>query len=283
MWRTLILIGPHRRHPDVIAAIELRGTTVITVEADCTDTDVLREVLSKLPPEQKLRGVIHCAGTLADATLPQQSWSSFERVAGPKFAGALALHQATVGQDLEAFILFSSAVAMVGFAGQANYAAANATLSTIARARRARGEVALCVDWGPWTEGMAAGDRVRQRQIGLTPLSAKVGFAALDKLVESRTVHATVLPLSEWATLFKRHPHLNVDPFFAEVRPALNTEGESVREQPNFVDELCTMPPSVRGPHCSIISGSNWPRCWELIRGIRSRRQSLCRRLDLNR
>ena len=243
---TILLIGPRVRRPEVIAAIETRGTTVISAEADCADADALRAILSKLPPGQKLRGVIHCAGTLADAILPQQSWASFEHVARPKFGGALALHQATVGQELEAFVLFSSAAAIVGSSGQANYAAANAALHTIARARRARGEVALCVDWGPWTEGMAADDRVSRRNLGLVSIGAQAGFAALDKLLDSQTVQASVLPLSTWSAFFDAHPCESLDPFFAEVRPALIGTHQAGRGEPDIAADLRAMPPQAR-------------------------------------
>ena len=195
---TVVLLGPRRRHSEVIDAIEARGTRVIAIEGDCTDADCLRRTLSQLSAKQKLRGVVHCAGLLADALLPQQSWASFESVAQPKFAGALALHQATAGMDIDQFVLFSSAAAVIGSAGQANYAAANAMMRSIARARRARGEVALCVEWGPWTTGMAADDRVLQRNVGLKHISPQAGYAALDRLVGSAIGEAAVLPLNDW-------------------------------------------------------------------------------------
>ena len=164
---------------------------------------MLRGVLDMLPAGQKIRGVVHCAGRLADGTLLQQSWSSFVHVAGPKVAGALALHQAFKDQDLEAFILFSSAAAVIGSAGQANYAAANAILGAIARMRRAQGQVALCIDWGPWTEGMAAEDRVARRTFGLVPLRPQTAFAGFERLLDHSITQASVLPVASWSTFLR--------------------------------------------------------------------------------
>ena len=198
-------------------------------------------------PGQKLRGVIHCAGTLADAILPQQSWASFEHVARPKFGGALALHQATVGQELEAFVLFSSAAAIVGSSGQANYAAANAALHTIARARRARGEVALCVDWGPWTEGMAADDRVSRRNLGLVSIGAQAGFAALDKLLDSADSFRRLFYRLARRARSSMRTHVRASiAFFAEVRPALIGTHQAGRGEPDIAADLRAMPPQAR-------------------------------------
>ena len=95
--RTIVLAGPRRRRPEAIAAIEGRGVAVIAAEADCADADALRAIIAALPSGQKLRGVIHCAGTLADATLPQQDWASFEQVARAKYRQCLRSASGDVG------------------------------------------------------------------------------------------------------------------------------------------------------------------------------------------
>ena len=47
---------------------------------------------------------------------------------------------------LDFFILFSSLSSVVGWAGQANYGAANMFMASLARQRRARGLAASCID-----------------------------------------------------------------------------------------------------------------------------------------
>ena len=180
---------------------------------------------------------------LADALLAQQSWGSFEAVARPKLAGALALHQLTAGEHLELFVMFSSAAALLGSAAQANYAAANAMMKSIARARRARGELALCVEWGPWTEGMAAKDKVRQRLVGLTPMEPQTGFALLHGLLQSGMSEACVLPVTDWVCLLEGLSSGNSDPFLAGVR---STSVEARQADGNILERLRSASPPAR-------------------------------------
>ena len=143
-----------RRDPDpeaveAIDALRERDVTVQVEIADVTDTAAVDAMLERidatLPP---LAGVIHSVGVLSDATLTNQSWDSFEQVLWPKMLGAWHLHRATVHRDLDLFVLFSSITGVLGNAGQANHAAANAFLDQLAAHRRALGLPGQAVAWG---------------------------------------------------------------------------------------------------------------------------------------
>ncbi len=192
--RSLALLGRHE--PDAaaraaIAEMEAQGAHIHTFATDISDAAALARTLQliaeTLPP---LRGVLHAAGVNDDGVLMQQNWPRMEAVLAPKVAGAWALHQQTLPLPLDFFVLFSSAAALFGTAGQGAYAAANAFLDALATERRAAGLPALSVAWGPWdglgmTARLTERDRARIVGQGLDPLAADQALAALDVAMAS--------------------------------------------------------------------------------------------------
>ena len=180
-----------------LARLTLAGAVVRVIGGDVArDEDVhavLDEIARTLPP---LRGVVHAAGVLADAVLAGQSRASLDAALAPKVAGSWNLHARCAGLALDFFVLFSSIASVLGSAGQANYAAANAFLDTLAARRRARGQHGLAMGWGPWSEGgMAASladrDRRRWDDQGVHPMTPVDSLAALECVLGTDAAHVT--------------------------------------------------------------------------------------------
>jgi acyl carrier protein len=155
--RSLVLVGRSGGTDATaaeIAALRSTGADVAVVQADIADQDAVDRLVAGIP---RLRGVIHAAGVLDDGVLLQQRPDRFARVLAPKVAGARNLDRATRDRNLDFFVLFSSIAAVLGAAGQGNYAAANAYLDLLAAQRRRAGRPGLSLAWGPWRgAGMAA-------------------------------------------------------------------------------------------------------------------------------
>ena len=81
-------------------------------------------------------GVLHAAGLLADRLLQRLPASHVVSPFQPKAFGAARLHAATAIARVQALVLFSLVASTVGNTGQANYAAANASLDALARPPR---------------------------------------------------------------------------------------------------------------------------------------------------
>ena len=131
-----------------------------------------------------LKGVFHLAGALDDRLLDDMSVESLMRVFAPKAAGALHLHRATAGLDLDHFVLFSSTASMLGNPGQINYSAANGFLDGLAVVRHRQRLPCLTYNMPAVSDaGMAARNLPvlrMMRAAGLPPVSSDLAIANLD-------------------------------------------------------------------------------------------------------
>src|SRR5262249_5747584 len=134
----------------VRAKLETLGAYVVVEKLDITIDDQVRDLINRVHlPGRPLKGVFHCAGILEDGILGQMDWAKFERVIAPKVFGAWHLHHHTSGLKLDHFVLFSSILSLMGSAGQANYAAANAFLDALGAQRRSENLPAVVLNFGP--------------------------------------------------------------------------------------------------------------------------------------
>ncbi|GAA2425590.1 type I polyketide synthase [Streptomyces macrosporus] len=191
--RRLLLTG--RRGRDTPGAEEFvaglaRADVDVTVAAcDVGDRAALAAVLAAVPEDRPLTGVVHAAGTLDDTVVEGLTPQRLARVLRPKAEAAVHLDELTRHLDLSAFVLFSSLAGLLGSAGQANYAAANAVLDALARRRHAEGRPALSVAWGLWADESAMSaslgetDLRRLARSGIGALSAEEGLALFDAAV----------------------------------------------------------------------------------------------------
>ncbi|MGW0824746.1 SDR family NAD(P)-dependent oxidoreductase [Streptomyces sp. NPDC002845] len=188
--------GPDAPGADELCAeLAVLGAEVSVAACDAADRDRLAEVLADVPPEHPLTAVVHAAGVLDDAVVSSLTADQLERVLRPKTDAALNLHELTRDHDLAAFVMFSSAAALLGGGGQANYAAANAALDALAERRRAEGLPGLSIGWGMWEErsGMTGHlgevDLRRMNRSGVTPLTSVEGLALFDAALLSEDAY----------------------------------------------------------------------------------------------
>ncbi|MFW6692989.1 SDR family NAD(P)-dependent oxidoreductase [Streptomyces sp. MAR4 CNX-425] len=189
--RDLLLVS--RSGPAASGAAELReeltglGARVRIEACDTADREQLAALLATVPAEHPLRGVIHAAGALDDATVANLTPERLRSVLRPKADAAWHLHELTADADLDAFVLFSSAAAVMGAPGQANYALANTFLDSLAAQRRRAGLPTLSLAWGFWAEAsgltrhMDADALARLARGGVTPLGTELGLRLFDE------------------------------------------------------------------------------------------------------
>ncbi|MEE1803371.1 type I polyketide synthase [Streptomyces sp. JV176] len=232
-----------------LAALREAGTRVETVRCDVADERsldaALRRVREEMPP---LRGVFHAAGVLADATIDTLTPDRTAAVLAPKAVGARNLDAATSADPLDLFVLFSSAAALVGNAGQAAYAAANAYLDALAETRRARGLPALSVQWGPFTGiGLAASDERRGARLterGMGGFPAHEAWPALTRMLEHDEPVVGYVPLDP-AQWFDAYPDTAALPSWELLRAAADG-GAAAPPSGGLRDRLLSASPDAR-------------------------------------
>jgi polyketide synthase 5 len=148
---------PTREAEQAIERIRSGGTEVEVTLGDIAEADTARRLVAAATATGlPVRGVLHAAAVVEDATLPNITDELVDRDWAPKVFGAWHLHEALhdAGQDdqLDWFCSFSSAAAMVGSPGQGAYAAANSWLDGFTHWRRAQGLPASAIAWGAWAE-----------------------------------------------------------------------------------------------------------------------------------
>jgi len=121
---------------------------------DIANEEQLRNVIDEIHRElAPVAGAFHLAGAIQDAPIYQQTWEQYANVYQPKVQGAWALCQALQHKPVDFVVLYSSIASMVGTAGQANYAAANAVMDSLACFYGNAGQRILSVNWGLWDAG----------------------------------------------------------------------------------------------------------------------------------
>ncbi len=134
------------------------GTNVAYERIDAGDERAMARLLRDraargIPP---VAGVVHSAAVLEPAPLPELSADELADTLHPKVAGGWTLHRLFADQELDFFIVFSSAVSLLSglrLGSQLGaYAAGNSFLDSLVDYRRALGLPATGVNWGYWAE-----------------------------------------------------------------------------------------------------------------------------------
>ena len=192
--------GRAARQAAAVRALEAQGAEVRIVRADAADAERMSALFAELKASPApLRGIFHAAGVMEQRLLRGLTADALHEALRPKLLGAWVLHELSRDLELDHFVLFSSAAAVWGSIGLGHYAAANAFLDALAEHRKARGQPALSVAWGPWSTGMATGAPPQWlAQMGVGALSPETGLAVLQGLLGGPRARVTAASV-DWS------------------------------------------------------------------------------------
>jgi polyketide synthase 5 len=222
-----------------LETIELVRATGADVVVECGDiaapdtagTLVAAAQATGLP----LRGVLHAAAVVDDATLPNISDELLQRDWAPKVYGAWHLHQVTAGAPLDWFCVFSSAAALLGSPGQGAYAAANSWLDGFTHWRRAQGRPATAIAWGAWAEIGRGASLAGAEHTMITPEEGAYAFEALLRHTRCYSGYTPATGSPWLAALTERSA-------FAERFAAVGTSGRRRTEPDRLRAALLDLP-----------------------------------------
>lgn len=163
-----------RRHLDELGA----RTEIVTVLGDVSEPGVAERLVAAAEATGRpLGGILHSAAVLEDQLVAGLTRESLDQIWAPKATGAVRLHEATEGRELDWWVGFSSVVSLLGSPGQAAYACANAWLDGLVEWRRAAGLPATSIHWGQWSDVGLAREMTFS---ALDPITPDEGLEALD-------------------------------------------------------------------------------------------------------
>jgi polyketide synthase 5 len=189
--------APDQKALETIDLIRSIGSDIVVECGDIAEPGTAeRLVAAATATGLPLRGVLHAAGVVEDATLANITDELLARDWAPKAHGAWHLHQALqereASQPLDWFCSFSSGAALLGSPGQGAYAAANSWLDAFTHWRRAQGLPATSIAWGAWAE---VGRATAVAESTGAAIGAEEGAYAFETLLRHNRAYTGYTPI----------------------------------------------------------------------------------------
>ncbi|WP_051732459.1 type I polyketide synthase [Kitasatospora phosalacinea] len=149
--------SPGARLRTALRELRALGAEVLVLAADAGDPAALEAAVATVRERfGRIDGIVHAAGIPGGEVITQRSLADFEAVVRPKVHGAFVLDLLTRDDRPDFIVHFSSVAAVFPAIGQADYAAANQFLDTLAESETDPDCHVIAFDWVSWKEtGMA--------------------------------------------------------------------------------------------------------------------------------
>lgn len=162
-------------------------------ECDVSNGEILSQVLNQIRKRfGKIHGVFHCAGITKAGFIMRKDEKDYREILDVKTKGTVLLDNFTRQDRLDFMILFSSAITLVGEAGQCDYVAANFFLDSYMEYRNHCGYKTFCVNWVSWSEtGMSVRNHINVD--GMTKvIKTKDALSRLFDMMNSKVLKAII-------------------------------------------------------------------------------------------
>lgn len=178
-------------------------------QLDVSDAEAVRNRIAQIEASPNpLRGIIHAAVAYEDAPLAEISGDQLDRVLAPKAIGALNLTRGVIdtGAKLDFFLSLSSLAQVIGWPGQASYAAANGFLEALTGFQNAHGVPGQCLNLGALGQsGFVGQNQAMQDYLTNAGWGAMTDDTALDGVARALTSSAPIMTFADadWTMLLQ--------------------------------------------------------------------------------
>lgn len=200
----IILLGRGGASAETMKWIEQYNGQVRYLEADVTNAEQLKAVLTKIRAEEnRIIAIYHCAGVVKDAFFVKKKKEEWDCVLATKVKGTILLDTLTKQDNLDYFVCFSSIAAIIPSVGQSDYSLANRFMDSYMEYRNRLSQAgirkgkSISVNWSLWAEGgmqiSAIHEQTTKEQYGITPLKSHQAMEVLDYLLTTEKRKLIVL------------------------------------------------------------------------------------------
>jgi acyl carrier protein len=166
----------------------------------------------------------------------------------PKVVGSWNLLEATDEKSLDFFVMFSSAVSVLGSAGQASHAAACAFQDSLAAYGARRGRRVISINWGPWADiGSVArhnvGERLSRR--GLFPIDPQRGVEMFAAMLRDGRPQQLAID-ADWTSYLASNATGAPAPLWKRLHRPAPANGQPQQNDTWAVVDLAALPPAER-------------------------------------
>lgn len=218
-----------------LEAMRGEGREIEVLALDVSDENAVEQCITNMASAAKpLKGIVHAAAVYDDALLANMTPKKVQAVLAPKVRGGWALTKAVEksGARLDFFVSLSSLAQALGWAGQANYTAANAFLEALAKYQRASGIPGVCVNLGALKQsGFVARSRRISAYLESTGMRSFSDAAALKGIAGALSAEPAAVTFADvnWSRIAATQPVLARS---ARLRPLMEggaQQAQSIR------------------------------------------------------
>ncbi|MBD8498497.1 SDR family NAD(P)-dependent oxidoreductase [Paenibacillus arenosi] len=189
-WSAIEHEGTERWSIRAIRAIremEARGAQVECIRADTADEGQISKAVTELRQRYgRIAGVVHAAGIAEGNVISQLHSTELRAIVAAKTTGTWLLDHLTRADKPDFFVLFSSAITLVGGIGSGPYTAGNAYLDGYSAYRNRLGLRTLTINWPAWKQiGVTEDDDADESKEMFCLMSAEQGVRAFQELLQS--------------------------------------------------------------------------------------------------